>query len=105
MSATTLGTFVIIARRNYKPLVSGDDEVIPDNIGALKLGLMALQFEDKNDDGRAATFWGPNFPERTGKMAGAFDLLNTARDETEQAEVPIITFQRDFGAGSISAIH
>lgn len=105
MSATTLGTYVVICRKSYKPLVSDNDEVVPDNLGAIKLGLMSLQFEDKNDGDRAALYMGPNFPEKTGKMAGAMDLLNTEREETEVAETPSISFGRDFGAGSIQAIH
>jgi hypothetical protein len=100
----TVGTYLVICRRAYVPLVSDDDEVNPDNIGALKLGMMALQFEDRNDPDRAALFWGPNMPEKTGKMAGAFDLLNTEREETEVAEVSTISFGWDYGAGNIPQI-
>ena len=92
---------MIIARRAYVPLRSDDDEVIPSNLGALKLGLMALQYEDKSDPERAALFFGPNYPERTGRMAGALDLLDKEREEAEQAEVPAIVFHTNFGAGNV----
>src|SRR4051812_18315928 len=95
----TAGTYVIIAKRAFVPFYSDNDEV-PFPLGALKLGLMSLQYEDKSDPDRAALFMGPNFPERTGKMAGAFDLLDTERAETQIAEVPGFA-SNGWGAGGI----
>lgn len=95
----------VIARKAYVPLRSDDDEVQPDNLGALKLGLMSLQFEDKNDPERAALYFGPNFPERSGRMAGAMDLLDKEREESEQAEVPTFNVDPYYAGGSVPQIH
>lgn len=99
----TAGTYLVIAKRKFVPFFSDDDEVIPSNLGALKLGLMSLQFEDKNDPDRAALFMGPNFPERTGKIAGAFDLLEMERSEEQISEVPGFAVN-NFGAGGIAHV-
>lgn len=81
---------VIIARRSYVPLVNDDDEVIPGNIGALKLGLMSVQFEDKNDRANSIAY-----------MNDARMLLDVEREEVEQAEVPTLNIPSNFGAGDI----
>lgn len=98
----TAGTYVIIAKRAFVPFYSDNDEV-PFSLGALKLGLMSLQFEDKNDSDRAALFMGPNFPDKTGRMAGALDLLDTERAEIQQSEVPGFA-SNGFGAGGIAHV-
>lgn len=94
-------TFIVICRRAFVPLARDTDEVIPGNLGALKLGLMSQQFEDKNDPERAALFMGPNYPESSGRMAGAIDLLDKEREESEQAEVPAFNMSANFGAGGV----
>jgi hypothetical protein len=38
-----------LCKRRYVPVVSENDEVIPGNMGALKLGLISLKYEDTND--------------------------------------------------------
>lgn len=81
---------IAICKRAYVPLSSDNDPVIPDNTGALKLGLMALQYEDKSDRDRAIPFWNDGYA-----------LLDIEREEIEQAEVPVFNVRGDFGAGQI----
>jgi hypothetical protein len=95
-------TIECLCKRAYTPASADNDLIIPSNLGALKLGMMALQYEDKNDPANASLYWGPNFPDRTGRMAGAFDLLNADLEQFQgDSVVPAVQFQRHFGAGSI----
>lgn len=51
-----------VCKRRFVPIRGDKDEVIvPSNIGALKLGLMAVNYENKNDLERAQDFWGKAF--------------------------------------------
>jgi hypothetical protein len=93
--------FVCIAKRSYVPLKDDNDEVRPSNLGALKLGLKSLQYEDTDNAERAALYMGPN---GTGKMQGAIDLLDKEREENEQAEVPVLNVSPHFGCGHIPHI-
>lgn len=70
--------------------VSADDLVIPGHIGALKLGLMALQFEDKVDPANAKIY-----------MQDAIDLLDSELRELDAAEQPLFSVSPNFGCGSI----
>lgn len=51
-------TIRLTCKRRYHPLDDDSDEVIPDNEGALKLGLMSLSYEDQNDLERADQYFG-----------------------------------------------
>lgn len=46
-----------LCKRRYVPIVSESDEVIPGNMGALKLGLISLKYEDTNDLERASEYF------------------------------------------------
>lgn len=54
---TVIGT----CKLRFLPLQGETEPVIPNNIGALKMGLMALNYEDANDMATADTFWGKCF--------------------------------------------
>jgi hypothetical protein len=54
---TVIGT----CKMRFLPLMGESEPVIPNNIGALKMGLMALNYEDVNDMATAETFWGKCF--------------------------------------------
>lgn len=98
-------TVECLCKRAYVPAVADNDLIIPTNIGALKLGMMALRYEDKNDPANASLYWGPNEPDKTGKMAGAFDLLNSELAQFEgDAVIPTVQFRRHYGAGEICNI-
>lgn len=70
--------------------VASDDLVIPGNIGALKLGLMAIQFEDKVDPANAKIY-----------MQDAIDLLDAEVKELDSAEEAGFFVSPSFGCGSI----
>jgi hypothetical protein len=46
-----------ICKLRYLPVISEQDPVIPDNLGALKLSLLALNYEDNNDLDTAEKYW------------------------------------------------
>ena len=48
----------VICKRRFVPTVSLNDEVFPGNIGALKHGLLALNYEDQGDIERSRASWG-----------------------------------------------
>lgn len=81
----------VIAKRAFVAAVVDNDPLMISNTGALKLGMMALQYEDKNDRDRAKQYW------------------NDAEVELEKAQVefagdsvmPILQVAGDYGAGSI----
>jgi hypothetical protein len=54
---TVIGT----CKMRFLPLMGESEPVIPNNIGALKMGLLALNYEDVNDMATAETFWGKCF--------------------------------------------
>jgi hypothetical protein len=82
------------------------DQVIPPNMGAIKLGLMSIQYEDKNDHERSAVAMGPNYPtENPGKPYGAIDLLESEVEELTEAEIPSFHVSASFGAGSVPTIY
>lgn len=47
----------LTCKRRYVPLELDTDTVLPDNEGALKLGLMSLSYEDNNDLERAEQYF------------------------------------------------
>jgi hypothetical protein len=72
-----------LCKRRFVPLVAGPDDeqvIVPNNEGALKLVLMALQYEDKNDMERAETYF-----------QKAIQLLNS--ELKEDLGNPVITLQ------------
>jgi hypothetical protein len=82
-SADFTNTIDCLCKRRFVPLVNGPDDdtvLIPDNEGAVKMTLMALQYEDKNDLERAETYF-----------SKALQLLNSELKEDMGA--PIVTLQ------------
>ena len=82
-SAEFTHTIDCLCKRRFVPLVNGPDDdavLIPDNEGAVKMTLMALQYEDKNDLERAETYF-----------QKAIQLLNSELKEDMGA--PIVTLQ------------
>ena len=83
VSTDSVQTVGCLCKRRFVPLVNGPDDnvvVIPDNEGALKMMLMALQYEDKNDLERAESY-----------SQKALQLLNSELKEDTGA--PIVTLQ------------
>lgn len=80
-----------LCKRAFFPAVSDNDPIVPSNMGALKLGLMALQYEDKNDFERSEDFWNRGF-----------QILDADRAEFDgDSAIPIMRFIGDYGAGGI----
>jgi hypothetical protein len=94
-----------LCKLKFEPAMSANDLILPSQIGALKLGLQALSFEDKIDPTNAGIYWGPNYPNKTGKMTGAVDLLDSEIDELDAAEQPSFTVSPNYGAGSVVNVH
>lgn len=83
VGADFTNTINCLCKRRFVELVNGADDdtvLIPSNEGALKMTLMALQYEDKNDLERAETYF-----------QKAIQLLNSELKEDMGA--PIITLQ------------
>lgn len=86
--------------------VADTDFVIPANMGAIKLGLLSIQYEDKNDWERAGQAMGPNYPaQNAGRPNGAIDLLDSEVQELHQAEIPVFAVNSSFGAGTVPTIY
>lgn len=94
-------TFECLCKLAFVPAIVDTDVIIPSVTDALILGLMSFQFRDKNDAERSALYMGPNYPEKTGKMSGAIDVLDTDREELDSAELPSFSVSLNYGAGSI----
>lgn len=96
-------TIEALCKRAYVPAVADNDPVIPGNIGALKLGMMALQFEERNDPKNAALYWGPNNPEhRPGAFWGAIDLLNADLQQFRgDSVIPAVQMIPGFGGAGV----
>ena len=58
---TTDKTVIGTCKLRYLPLMGEAEPVTPNNIGALKMGLMALNYEDANDMTTAESFWSKCF--------------------------------------------
>lgn len=81
----------VIAKRAYVPAVSDNDQIIPGHLGALKLGMMALRYEDTNDLDRAEQF-----------MDKAITLLDNQLSEFQGDNLmPELSVLGEYGAGSI----
>jgi hypothetical protein len=96
-------TIECLCKRAFVPAVADNDPIIPGNLGALKLGMMSLQFEDRNDPKNAALYMGPNNPEEhAGAFWGAIDLLNADLDQFRgDSVVPAVQFIPGYGGAGI----
>jgi hypothetical protein len=79
-----------ICKLGFVAAVSANDIIVPGMIGALKLGLMAIQYEDKTDPANAKIY-----------MGNAIALLDAELEELQSAEQPLFAVSENFGAGSI----
>lgn len=85
----------ILAKRAYVDAVADNDELLPANLGAFKLGLLALNYEDQNDGDLAASYW-----------KQAFALLNQQTKEFLGPNAGSIQFQgHGYGASGIAALN
>jgi hypothetical protein len=81
-----------LCKRRYVPVQSEHDEVIPDNMGALKLGLISLKYEDTNDLERATEYF-----------TKALSLLNAELREQRGSQFNTVRFSpHGFGLGKIN---
>jgi hypothetical protein len=81
-----------LCKRRYVPVMSENDEIIPDNMGALKLGLISLKYEDTNDLERATEYFNK-----------ALSLLNAELREQRGGQFNTLRFSpHGFGLGKIS---
>ena len=83
LKVSDTATVTGVCKLKYFPLVSETEPLIPGNIGALKMALMALSYEDANDPVAADGYW-----------ARCYMLLNQQRKENRGAAryVPNIRF-------------
>lgn len=85
---------LIQAKLCYVPAVSDTDIIYPSVLGALKQGLRALQYEDKDDDDRSAGCW-----------RSCFSILDKDSQELEgEAAIPIMRVAGQFGCGDILTV-
>lgn len=81
----------ILTRLCYVKLTVGTDIVIPSLMGAIQLGLQALQYEDESNWDGAEELWGR-----------ALTRLNGQKSQIEgEAELPSFSSVPGFGAGDI----
>lgn len=84
-------TVECLCKRAYVPAVADNDLIIPGHLGALKLGMMSLQYEDRNDMKNADIY-----------MDRAIELLNAELEQFQGDSIlPSVQFQRHFGASPI----
>lgn len=79
-----------ICKLGFAPSVSANDLVIPSLVGALKLGLQALSYEDRTDPKNSEIYW-----------KNAVGLLDAELQELQASEQPSIAFSPEFGCGSV----
>ncbi len=80
-----------LCKRKFVPLVGEHDEVIPGNMGALKLGLLSLKYEDTNDLERAMEYF-----------MRAISLLNSELKEHRGAQLNTLRLSpHGFGLGRV----
>jgi hypothetical protein len=81
-----------LCKRRFIPVLSESDDIIPDNMGALKLGLISLKYEDTNDLERATEYF-----------QRALSLLNAELKEARGSQFNTLRFSpHGFGLGKIS---
>lgn len=79
-----------ICKLGFVAAVSVNDIIVPGMIGALRLGLMSLQFEERVDRQNAKAY-----------MADAIELLDAELSELQSSEQPLFQVSPDFGAGGV----
>jgi hypothetical protein len=80
-----------LCKRRFVPVLSESDEIIPENMGALKLGLISLKYEDTNDLERATEYFNR-----------ALSLLNSELKEQRGNQFNTMRFSpHGFGLGQI----
>lgn len=80
-----------LCKRRYVPVLSESDDIIPENMGALKLGLISLKYEDTNDLERATEYF-----------TKALSLLNAELKEQRGSQFNTVRFSpHGFGLGRI----
>jgi hypothetical protein len=85
---------LVFAKRAHVPAVVDNDELIPPNFGAFKLGILALNYEDTNDLSLARQYW-----------AEAYQLLNSEAKEHFGPNAGGLQIQgAGFGAHGIAAL-
>jgi hypothetical protein len=80
-----------LCKLKYLPLIQEDEPVIPPSIGALKMGILALVYEDANDPASADAYWGR-----------CYALLNQQLKETRGMARQV--FNGSFAAAGLRAI-
>ena len=81
-----------LCKRRFIPVLSENDDIIPGNMGALKLGLISLKYEDTNDLERATEYF-----------QRALSLLNAELKEARGSQFNTLRFSpHGFGLGKIS---
>jgi len=58
MGASGVVSVHLVCKRRFADLTADGDTVLPDNVGAIKLGLMGLAYEDANDLDRSVSYFG-----------------------------------------------
>lgn len=83
-----------MCKRAYVEAVADNDLLIPSSLVALKFGMKAIQYEDKND-----------FENGVKAMARAVDHLDKERSEWDgDNQLLTVRFVGDYGAGSIAQV-
>lgn len=81
-----------LCKRRFVPVLSESDDIIPDNMGALKLGLISLKYEDTNDLERATEYF-----------QRALSLLNAELKEARGGQFNTMRFSpHGFGLGRLA---
>lgn len=83
-----------LCKRAYVPARSDNDVVVPSNLGALKIGLMACQYEDKSDWKNANDAWDR-----------AIALLDSERQEFDGDTLQTLRVMGDFGCGAVPNLY
>lgn len=89
-------TFRALCKRSYVQGVNDNDLLFPDNLGALKLGLQALNYENKDDERAGDPFATPP----TGWWGRAWRVLNGDLSESQADTSQTINIQMGAFAGA-----
>lgn len=100
-STTDAPVVSAICKLGFMTAVTSNDIIIPGNINALALGLQSIGFRDKVDPVNAGIYMGPNSPAKTGKMAGAIDILDAELEELQASEQTVLQVSENFACGNI----
>lgn len=79
VAAVGATTVRAICKLRFVPLTAEEDRVIPGNLGAIELGLMALNYERNDDIDRANAYWG-----------SAYTLLNGELRQHQGGRQPVL---------------